>query len=295
MSRRRRVLLFVPVFTDRFLAKAHERNADGIILDLEDAIAPSLKQEARKKLATAAGTLATNRLEVWVRVNHFAELLEADLSASVLPGVYGVIVPKVESRAELEAVDRHLTRFEQERGLAAGRIKVAAILETPAGILAAPSFAGVPRLCALTAGAEDLAAAFGVLPTGAFMRWPAQFVATAAVAQGLEAWGLAGSVANFSRLPQYERSVRLSFALGLSTILCIHPAQVTIVRKVLTPHPKTLAWAREAVSRYEASLQRGEGSIAFEGEMIDAPVYAQAKHIVARAVDAGVLDAPECA
>jgi citrate lyase subunit beta/citryl-CoA lyase len=293
MSRRRRTLLFVPVFADRFLTKAHERNADGIILDLEDAIAPSLKQEARKKLAGAVGTLVASRLEVWIRVNHVAELLEADLSASALPGVYGVIVPKVESPSQLEAVDRHLTRVEQERGLAASAIRVAAILETPAGILAAQSFAGVPRLCALTAGAEDLAAAFGVLPTAAFMRWPAQFVAMAAAAQGFEAWGLAGSVANFSRLPQYERSVRLSFALGLNTIVCIHPAQVTVVRKVLTPDPKTLAWAREAVSRYEASLGRGEGSIAFAGEMIDAPVYAQAKHIVARGADAGVLDAPE--
>jgi citrate lyase subunit beta/citryl-CoA lyase len=281
------------VFADRFLAKAHERNADGIILDLEDAIAPSLKQEARKKLPAAVGMLAANRLEVWIRVNHVAELLEADLSASALADVYGVIVPKVESRTELETVDRHLARAERERKLADRSIKVAAILETPAGILAAPSFAGVSRLCALTVGAEDLAAAFGVLPTATFMRWPAQFVATAAAAHGLEAWGLAGSVANFSRLPQYERSVRLSFALGLSTILCIHPAQVAVVRKVLTPHPKTLAWAREVVSRYEASLGRGEGSIAFEGEMIDAPVYSQARHIVARAADAGLLDASE--
>ena len=72
------------------------------------------------------------------------------------------------------------------------------------------------------------------------MRWPAQSVAMAAAAQGFDAWDWRAPVANFSRIPQYERSVRLSFALGINTVLCIHPAQVTSVRKVLTPAPAEL-------------------------------------------------------
>ena len=125
---RRRTLLFVPVFADRFLAKAHERNADGVILDLEDAIAPSLKNDARAKLASAVAILAANRVETWIRVNHVSDLLQADLAASALADVHGLIVPKVERRDELEDVNRHLARAKQEKGLPIGRIKIAAIL-----------------------------------------------------------------------------------------------------------------------------------------------------------------------
>jgi citrate lyase subunit beta/citryl-CoA lyase len=279
----RRTLLFVPVLVERFLAKAHERGADGVILDLEDSIAPEAKEAARRALPAAIGTLAARGIELWVRVNAPKDLMSLDLATAAAPGVHGIMLPKVDQPTQVAAADELLARLEREKGFPAGAIRLSATLETPGGVLAAPAIAAGPRLEALAFGAEDLAAAIGVAPTPGFARGPAQMVALAAAAHGLEAWGLAGSIAQFAQGPAFARAVSLSRALGLTTILCIHPGQVDIAQRLYRPSEAEIARAAAIVAEYEAALGRGEGSIQLDGRMIDQPVYVQARRLLAAA------------
>jgi len=276
----RRTLLFIPAVAQKFLDKAHERGADAIIIDLEDAIAPDMKATARGLLPKVVASLTARNLEVWVRVNPTAELLSADIEASVIPGVAGIMVPKVEQAETISMIDAQITALEHQRGFAPNTLSLCATIETPIGILNTNAIAHAPRLKALALGCEDLAAAMGVAPLHIFLRGPGQQVAIAASAYGLESWGVMGSIANHSNTTRFAREVRLSRALGITTILCIHPVQVEIARAIYQPSADELAWAADVVAAYEKSKSAGIGSITVRGQMIDEPIYQRAKRML---------------
>lgn len=280
----RRTLLFIPAVAQKFLDKAHERGADAIIVDLEDAIAPDVKATARDLLPKVVAGLTARGLEVWVRVNPTPDLLSADVDAAVIPGVTGIMVPKVEHAQTISMIDAEIAALEHQRGFARNTIGLCATLETPIGILNTNAIAATvqngPRLRALALGCEDLAAAMGVAPLHVFLRGPGQAVAMAAAAYGLESWGVAGSIANHSNTTRFGREVRLSRALGITAILCIHPAQVAIARDIYQPTADELAWAADVVAAYEKSKSEGIGSITVRGQMIDEPIYQRAKRML---------------
>lgn len=278
----RRTLLFIPALAEKFLGKAHERGADAIIVDLEDSIPAAQKAAARTALAGAVASLQQRGLEVWVRTNNVADLLADDLAAAAAAGADGVLIPKVERPAEVGDLETALATLERRHDRAEHSLRLALTVESPAGALAAASLPAPPRLAALAFGAEDFAAALAVPPTPAGMRGPAQMVALAALAQGREAWGLAGSVANHTRLVQYRRAVLLSRALGFTGVLCIHPDQVAVVAAVFAPSQEELDWARDVVERYDDARARGSGSITVRGQMVDEPVYARARALLLR-------------
>ena len=282
MAPRKRTLLFIPALAEKFLGKAHERGANAIIVDLEDSIPAAQKQHARAALSGAVASLQQRRLPVWVRVNNVADLLDDDLAAAAAAGVEGVLIPKVERPAEVDALDATLAALERRHGRNEDSLRLALTIESPSGALAAASLPAPPRLAALAFGAEDFAAALAVPPSPAGMRGPAQMVALAALAQGREAWGLAGSVANHTRLAQYRRAVLLSRALGFTGVLCIHPDQVAVVAAAFAPSEDEIAWARDVVERYDEARTRGSGSITVRGQMVDEPVYARARELLLR-------------
>lgn len=276
----KRTLLFIPALAEKFLGKAHERGADAIIVDLEDSIPVAQKERARAALPAVVASLQQRGLAVWTRANNVADLLADDLAAAAAAGVDGILIPKVERPAEVASLDEALAALERKHGRLANSLRVALTIESPAGALAAASLPAPPRLAALAFGAEDFAAALAVPPTPAGMRGPAQMVALAALARGREAWGLAGSVANHTKLAQYRRAVRLSQALGFTGVLCIHPDQVAVVNAVFAPSEDELVWAREVVDRYDEARVQGSGSITVRGQMVDEPVYARARGLL---------------
>ena len=194
-----RSLLFVPVNVERFLAKAHERGADGIILDLEDSIAPSEKESARMALPGAVDRLRkTSRGDVLVRINQPLELAVRDLEAAVLPGVASILVTKVEGVSHLRLLDELVTRLEEKRGLPRGGIRFNGLVETPGPLAQVHAIArATPRLIALSLGAEDYATAIGGKPTEEVLLMPKQQVVQAACAAGLMAMGTIGTLAGF--------------------------------------------------------------------------------------------------
>jgi citrate lyase subunit beta/citryl-CoA lyase len=270
-----RSALFVPLADDRFIAKAHERGADALLLDLEDSVPPALKAAARARLPEAARKLAAAGATVMVRVNSVPEHLADDLKAAAQAHVAAVFVPKVENAEQIAAAGFLLA------GSGAG---VVAMLESPAAVLdaAAIARAGTP-LAGLAFGGEDYCGLLGMASGAALLDWPAQLVAVAARARGLAAFGLPGPVAEIADMDAYARLLEKAKAMGFTGTLCIHPKQAAASNRVYTPSEAELALAREIVAAFDAAVQEGRGAFALHGRMIDAPIAEQARATLARA------------
>jgi citrate lyase subunit beta/citryl-CoA lyase len=278
-----RSILFVPADAERFLAKAASRGADAIVLDLEDGVAPSAKGAARAALADATRRLHEAGAFVFVRVNLAPELFAQDLRAAVAADADGIVVPKVEDSAQLAEVDREILSAEVAQGRESGTVRVLALLETPLGVLRAAEIAKASqRLVGMCFGSEDFATAMGVVPGPEALALPAQMVAMAAVAAGLQPLGLPGSVGNFTDLAGYRELVWRAKRLGVRGATCIHPAQVTVLNEVFASTPEELAAAERLVAAFDAALREGRGSISVDGKMVDAPIADRARALLQR-------------
>jgi len=270
-----RSALFVPLADERFLARAPERGADALLLDLEDSVPPAQKAAARARLPEAAALLAARGATVMVRVNSGPGLVGDDLRAAAHAKVAAVFLPKVESAAQVLAA---------EQQLAGSDARLVAMLESPTGILAAAEIARAgKRLAGLAFGSEDYCGVLGIPSTAAALDWPAQMLAVAARARGLAALGVPGPVAEIEDMPAFERLLRRAKAMGFTGFMCIHPRQVTVTNAVYSPTPEEIALAKEIVAAYEAAEREGRGAIALHGRMIDVPVVDQARATLARA------------
>jgi citrate lyase subunit beta/citryl-CoA lyase len=270
-----RSALFVPLADERFLAKAHERGADALLLDLEDSVPAARKREARERLPAAARRLAALGATVTVRVNSAPGLVADDLRAAAQAPLAAVFLPKVESAQQI--VD------------AGGRLggsdaKLVAMLESPAAVLEAAAIARAGgRLAGLVFGSEDYCGALGIASDKAALDWPAQMVATAARARGLAAFGQPGPLTEIVDMDPFAGLLARAKAMGFTGALCIHPKQVAVANRVHSPSADEIALAREIVAAYEAALREGRGAFALHGRMIDAPVADQARAALARA------------
>lgn len=278
-----RSVLFLPADSERFVASAHARGADVLVLDLEDAVAPSAKTSARHALSSALPRLHAQGCQVFVRVNHEPALLAADLAASVAAGADGVVLPKVESAEELISAAADIDQYERQAGAIRGSIKFVALIETPPGLGRLAEIAhSSPRLVAMAFGSEDFSAAMGIAPRPEAMAYPAQALAIAAVAAGLHPLGLPGSVAEFNDREAYTRLAVQARSLGLRGAVCIHPSQVTVLNQVFGASEAELAEARQLVTAFDAAVANGTGAIAVNGRMVDAPIAQRARRLLSR-------------
>jgi citrate lyase subunit beta/citryl-CoA lyase len=273
-----RSLLFLPATSPHLLAKATERGADALIIDLEDAVSPDRKAEARPLAAAALRDLATRGTELLLRVNAEPALFAQDLDA-IPPGLaVTVMLPKVESPAQVEALAARLAAIEH-----GGPARpIAALIETPRGVLEAARIAAAsPRICAIGFGAEDYAAALGLAPAPVTLSVPAQMVGVVAHAHGHAFWGLAGSLAETVDMEAFGALVGLSRQIGFTGSVCIHPRQVPVVNAGFGPTPEELAWARRVVAAAAEARARGQGAVLLDGRMIDRPIEERARRWLA--------------
>jgi len=278
-----RSMLFMPADADRMIAGATSRGADAVILDLEDAVAPSRKDAARAALAGAVAQIG-GRLPVLVRVNSDPERIVDDARASAIAGVSAIMLPKVGSAAAAIRIDGMLAASERAAGLPEGSIGLVAVIEDPAAMPFLTQIASAtPRLVALGFGSEDFAAALGIQPTQAALTLPAQTTALAARARGLAAVGVPGPVGVIDNLERFRGLASSAFELGFTGVLCIHPRQVAIVNEILMPSAAEIEAAQRVVDLFDAAVARGEGAIAVDGKMIDRPVADQARRILRNA------------
>jgi len=279
-----RSMLFVPVTRDKFVASAHTRGADAVILDLEDSVAESEKPRARTLVASAAEQVSRSGADVLVRINRPWHQTFRDIEAVVGPGVAALMCPKVESPEHLGVIAELLDTLEAERGLPPGHTRLVALIETADAYFRVREIAtATPRLDAISLGAEDFATALGMEPIGETLQAPKQTIIIAARAAGILPLGFMGTVADFDDLAAFRATIRRSRKFGFTGASCIHPSQVPILNEEFGWSDAELDRARRMVAAYDAAKAQGLGAVAFEGKMIDVPVVERAEALIRQA------------
>ncbi len=277
-----RTLLFAPGDSERKLSRALQSEADLVIMDLEDSVAPGSKPAARELVAAL---LPASR-PVAVRVNPpGTPWYLADLAAIAGRRPDAILLPKCTGPADLLALHHHLEALEAASGLAVGSVGVLALVTETAASLARMDYAGSPaRLRALCFGAEDLSADLGIAP-----RWGG--VHTVPVAAARTAVLLAAAAAGVAAIdtpwpdPKDEAGLlaetQAAARDGFAGKLCIHPAQVAAVMAAFTPPPERVDWARRVAAAFAAAPEAGV--LTLDGAMIDQPHLKLARRILGQA------------
>ena len=276
-----RSILFVPVTSDRFLAKAHLRGADAIQLDLEDSVPLDAKHEARTRLPAAVEQLAAHGLDVTVRINRpWLDAIE-DLRVAVRPGVKAITLPKVDDAGHVRALDELVGELERQAGLPVGAIGFMLLIESPTALPRLAELAcACPRVVAMTLGPEDYALAAGCTTDPESLMVASMLVAQAASAAGIKALGFVGSIAGFDDLEQFEQVIAQARRLGFTGAQVIHPAQVPILNRQFSPSEQELAWAEKILVATEQATAQGLAAFAVDGKMVDRPIIERARRIL---------------
>ena len=291
MVRRRRSLHFVPGGNEKMLLKALALPADGLILDLEDAVPPDRKAATRPVVRDWLGTREFGARERWVRMNPiWGPLGAADLEETIAGRPDGYVVPKPRHAGDVRGIAQALDRLEQRHGIAHGSTRLTLIAtETPEGLLNIREVASAsPRVVAISWGVEDLGAAMGLQRVrdaeGRYLdipRYARVMCAVAAAAAGVDA--LDTVYTEIADLAGLRRECEDAVAMGFTGKISIHPNQVPVINDVFTPAKEALEEARELVAAFEESARRGVYAFTFRGRMVDAPHLARARKLLARA------------
>ncbi|MGH6762533.1 MAG: HpcH/HpaI aldolase/citrate lyase family protein [Phyllobacterium sp.] len=276
-----RSLLYVPGSNPRFIEKAHVRGADAIIVDLEDAVAASMKTEAREALTQSVPLAGKAGTPVFVRVNNTDDRLLADAEAACRAGAFGLYVPKVESTSLLQRLAVHLEPIERQLGREP--IVFVPLIESPAGVLAAAGIGRGARVFALSGGGEDLATSMGAKPLPQVLSLPKQLIHLAAKAAGVLSFGLLRTVADYADLDGMREAAKEARLFGFDGASCIHPSVVPILNAAFSPSPEEIDWARKVVAADKIAAEEGRGAHTVDSAFVDAPIVARAQAILALA------------
>lgn len=278
-----RSLLYVPAHVEKFVNSPRIREADGVILDLEDSVPGDQKARAREMAAVAIRTLSQGRGDVLVRINDDPALAAADVAAVVRPGVRALVAPKVGNVDHVRDLDTLIDAAETANGVAAGTVRLVVLIETAEGFLNMAAIAKAsPRIVAINLGNEDFALDLGMEPDDDTLRMPRQQLVIAAAAAGIMPLGLMGVATRFDDLEAYRALALRSRRFGYAGATCIHPSQIAVLNAAFAPTEDELVWARRVVDGAETAARDGKGAFQIDGKMIDAPIVARARNIVAR-------------
>jgi citrate lyase subunit beta/citryl-CoA lyase len=284
----RRSVLFSPGDQPELLHKAPLSGADVVVFDLEDAVAPERKSDAREAVRSVLADPSFDPdCEVCVRVNPVGVAADADLDA-VLDGdasdaVDAVMLPKTADADDVRTLDGLVD--EHDRSL-----PVLALVETAAGVLHAAEIAAADPTDALVFGAEDLAADLGATRTedGTEVLYAREHAVLAASAADVDAVDTVYT--DFEDTAGLREETAFAAELGYDGKMAIHPAQVDPINEAFTPDGDRVEWARKVLAAKEEADAADAGVFHVEGEMVDAPLVAQAERVVERARAAGAID-----
>lgn len=278
----RRSFLFVPADDAKRLARVHERGADAVIVDLEDAVGAENKDAARAGVGAAIAALSARGVAVFVRINSPWRMALADLEAAVAPGLSGIVAPKIGDAAQALVLGEMIREVEAARGVGPGATEFIALIESAAGLHNAAAIAAVAHITGIALGTEDLCVELGVAPTASSLDLPCKHIALAAAPRGLMALGAPVSISEFRDIAAYGAGLDEARRIGMTGVFCIHPAQVEAANACFAPTEAELAEARGVLAAWAAAQQKGQSVLSHNGRMIDAPVVARAKRLVER-------------
>jgi citrate lyase subunit beta/citryl-CoA lyase len=281
----RRSVLFSPGDRPELLRTAPTTGADTVVFDLEDAVAPGRKAEAGASVREVLADLDAD-CEVCVRVRPpgggAADDLDAVLAdGDARSGLDALVLPKAESADD----GADLADLAAERD---ADLPILALVETAAGVLHAEAIAAADATDALLFGAEDLAADIGATRTddGTEVLHAREHVVLAAAAAGVDAVDTLHT--DFEDETGLRAETEFALELGYDGKLAIHPSQVGPINETFTPDPERVEWAERVLAAKADADAEGRGVFAVDGEMVDAPLVAQARRVMARARAAGV-------
>ncbi|MEQ1899216.1 MAG: CoA ester lyase [Devosia sp.] len=282
---RRRSCLTVPGGSDKMLVKAHGLDADEIVFDLEDAVAPDDKTAAREKVAALLATPAWVQRTVAVRINGIGTVWWRD-DIAALAGLahpqLTLVVPKVESASDFDTLEQHLGAREAESGRGP-KIGLQGLIETAGGLVRVAEIAGASeRLQSLILGYADLASSLGRGVEGDWS-FAQNMIVLAARANGLQAIDGPYFAFGESQEPALVARSMAVAGLGFDGKWAIHPSQIGTINAAFTPGEAEVAQARGIVAALDAARAAGNGATTYEGGMIDEAMRAGAERILVRA------------
>lgn len=291
MEKLRRSMLFVPGGNQKMAEKALGLDADSLIIDLEDSVAPQLKKEARKSVKDFIVDTEFGDKEVSVRINSLkTEYGEEDLSVIMQAKPHTLIIPKVEAAEELKRLDSMMTQMEEEKDLPIGGISLMPLIETPLGIVNIDEIAmSTPRLTGLLFGAGD----FTRETRGQITRerwelhYPLIRILIAARAANIDA--IDSPYFDVKDPEGCEANARQAKALGYDGKSAIHPLQVEVINKVFTPTTQEVEHSRKVIEAYQKAEAEGKGATQLEGQLIENVHASIARRILKTAEKAGVI------
>ncbi|MCI0563886.1 MAG: CoA ester lyase [Nitrososphaera sp.] len=277
-----RTFLFTPGNHPRKVAKVFDLGADAVILDLEDTVAISEKVTTRQAVVDALKK--PRRCKGYVRVNAYhTPFCYGDLLAITGGWLDGVVLPKVETPAQLLTIDWLLAQLERERGLPNGSMDLMPIIESGKGVAAVNEIAHAgSRVCRLSFGAADYTRDMG-------MHWTLE---ESELAHARSAIVLASRVAELEppidtpflhigkHLDALKRITQLARDMGFQGKLCIHPEQVGPINEIFTPTEKEIAEAKKIVEAFQVAEASGSASLQVHGQFVDYPIVEKAKRVL---------------
>jgi len=284
-----RSFLFAPGNHPRRVEKALALGADAVILDLEDAVATSDKAAARKPVAEALK--GPRRCRGYVRPNApSSPFCYQDLVETLHDKVDGVVLPKVESAADLHAIDWLMAALEREHGIAEGSIDLIPLVETAAGVARVDRIVQARnlrpyrapwRVKRLAFGAADYSLDVGLVPSH---EEPELAEARARVVLASRAAGMEGPLDSpwfhLRDMEGYRRAVERSRRGGFQGRLCVHPDQVPVANELFTPSADEVARAERIVAAFSQAEAKGAAAVEVDGQMVDYPIVHRAQALL---------------
>ena len=267
----KRSWMFVPGHRQRMIDKAMGLNTDAIMLDIEDGVAPSEKDTARKQIGEALEhERLPNSPTRFVRINSIGhERMDADLEAVLRPGLDGLVLPKVETREEVLEVDGVVTEREPGLGMERGMVRFLIAIESPRGLLNAAAIGSFScRGMRLIFGAEDVSREIGLplVREGEAQDLIYARSATVIAAASAHVQVVDGVWVDLNKTEGLWGFARQSRRLGFSGMSLIHPSQIDPINSVFSPTKEEMDYAQKVVKAYDEAVARGDGSIAFGGQ-----------------------------
>jgi citrate lyase beta subunit len=275
----------------RKIEKSTTLGVDCVCMDMEDGVAISHKTDARAVIAQAMKDLDFGKSERCIRINSFGSGFEKfDLAAAVATNPDAVVVPKIETAAQVRLISEYIETYEHSSRMDRGRIGLLVGVETARGVLNLKEIAEADRrLEAIIFGAEDYAASIGATRTkeATEVLYARSAVVTACAANELQAIDMV--YIDFRDAEGLRAESEQAAGLGFSGKQIIHPSQVEVVQEAFTPSDAAIEYAQRVVATFAASQKEGKGAFALDGKMIDMPLLKNAQKVLDRARAAGKI------
>lgn len=282
----RRTMLYLPGNNPNMLTRGYLFGSDGVVLDLEDAVAMVEKDTARILVSHYLKQGEFGNCYVSVRINGIdTEYWKDDLAAIVpMKRLDGIRVPKVEDANTVKIIDEELSRLEEKNGIPVGKLTLHCLLETAHGIWNAYDIAkSSPRIEAIIPGGEDLRADLKTNRSADSieLEWARRMLVFAARAAGVEPLDTV-----FSRITDdagLRKETEFIKQLGFSGKSIIHPNQIRIIHDVFNPTEEEVAKAQKIIAAAKEAAAKGQGAVTVDGKMVDIPVVKRAEYVLVRA------------